>query len=295
MLAHNLKDILSIVPELKEHIKQANVEEEFPLDNRDGCLASYVRCYYLVKVAGKPVEPEIMERLEKAATLYGIKQDAVKFISAMKKYAEEKEKKAILELNKVGAEQAQRAFEHSLSGFIDIEKTAETAQELVKQYGTAITSPEVKRYAGQAYFLKEAAIQALEGRTAATGKEVFRKIAEIVQRSMAQDPTPAEVIDLCAKVTVLDKKAGLHMKGFNIYKEVLTSDLEKVASVLSVSVCGKNVPYEKIEKLGSHRISQFIGKDVAESMTGDPLHNKHVFEALPLDSQRALDNLLRYV
>src|SRR4051812_41989948 len=119
MLAHNLKDILSIIPEAKEHIKKANIEEEFPIDNKDGALASYLRAYYLVKVAGKPVDPEVMEKLEKAATLYNIKETALPFIKSMKKYAETSQLNEVSKLEELTVKQAEANFEGSLTGFFD--------------------------------------------------------------------------------------------------------------------------------------------------------------------------------
>lgn len=295
MLAHNLKEILSIVPDLKEHIKQANIEEDYPLDNKDGCVASFVRCYYLTKIANKNVGTEVMEKLEKAANLYNIKDEVMPFIEQIKKYAEEKQNGIIKSAEVLPVKAAEANFEGSLTGFFDIEKAAEEATTLMTKYSTGITSDEVKRYAGKAYFDKQAAVAALEARATFTGREIFTKIAEVVGKHMDYDSPQKEILDVCAKVTKLDKEAGLNARGFNFYKEALSVSPERVGSALTVRVAGKNVPYEKIDRLGTRRIGMYIGKDVSEQMTHDPVLNKRIIESLPLDLQRVLAGLLKNV
>lgn len=296
MLAHNLKEILSIVPELKEHIKQANIEEEFPLDNKDGCIASIVRCYYLSKVACVAVDPEIIERLTKAAQMYGINGEAAPYIQAIKKYAEVRERNALAKAEALTVKQAEAVFEGNLTGFFDVEKTSQEAKNIMEKYAEEVTSPEVKRYAGKAYFNKIAAMEALEARAAATGKQFFTKIAEIVNKTMDYDSPQKDIIDLCERVTKLDKVAGLSLKGFNFYKEALSVAPERIVNGgLTVKIAGKVYPYEKIERLGKHRIGQYIGKDVADEMTSDPVLNKRIIESLPLDLQRVMVSLLKHV
>lgn len=299
MLAHNLKEILTIVPDLKEHIKQANIEEEYPLDNKDGAIASYIRCYYLSKVAHKIVDPDVMEKLEKAAHLYNIKDQVKPFIERMKKYAEQTQFDELAKAYAVNVKEAEANFEGSLTGFFDIEKAATEAKELMTKYASTITSDAVKRYAGQAYFNKQAAIEALNARTQVTGNKVFDKIAEIVEKNMDIDSPQVEVNDICRTVTMLDKKAGLTAKGFNFYKEALSVAPERInangATILTVRVAGKPVPYEKIERLGKQRIGMYLGKDVADEMTADPALNKRIIESLPLDLQRVLAGILKSV
>jgi hypothetical protein len=299
MLAHNLKDILSIVPELQEHIKKANIEEEYPLDNKDGAVASYMRCYYLSKVAHKVVDPDVMEKLEKAAQLYNIKETVLPFIQKMKKYAEETKKEAIEKAAKLTVKEVEALFEGSLTGFFDIEKAAEEAKELMSKYASEIQSSELKRYAGKAYFIKEAAIETLETRAKLTGKEIFTKIAESVAKHMDFDSPQEAILAVCRTVTTLDKKAGLNARGFNFYKEALSVAPERVGAngttILTVKLAGKPIAYEKIERLGKRRIGQYLGKDVASEMTSDPVMNKRILESLPLDLQRVLLGILKNV
>lgn len=299
MLAHNLKEILSIVPDLKEHIKQANIEEEFPLNNKDGAIASYMRCYYLSKIACKAVDPEIVDQLIKAAHLYGIKETVEPFIQRMKKYAETKQQEELTKSEAMDVKTAEANFEGSLAGFFDIEKAASDASELMTKYAADITSESVKRYAGKAYFNKQAAIEALNARTLVCGDKVFEKIADLVEKNMDIDSPQQEINDICRTVTKLDKKAGLNAKGFNFYKEALSVAPERIntngATILAVKVAGKTVPYEKIERLGKKRIGMYLGKDIADEMTSDPVLNKRIIESLPLDLQRVLLGILKSV
>jgi len=295
MLAHNLKEIFSIVPSLKDHIKQANIEEDYPLDNKEGCLASYLRCYYLTKIAGKTVDPDIISKLEKASKLYGIAEEAKPFVDTMDKYASEKRKQLIKQAEEIPVKIAQSIFEGSLTGFFDVEKASKQAQGLMLKYAEEVTSDEVKRYAGKAYFNKKAALEALDARATASGNPVFTKVAAIIEKNMEVDSPHAEILDVCERVTQLDKKAGLLMKGFNFYKEALAVKPQRLTTALSVNICGKPCPYEKIQRLGKHRISAYLGKDVADQMTDNPVLNKRIIESLPLDLQRVLAGILKSV
>lgn len=295
MLAHNLKQILQIVPEAQDLIKKADIEQDYPLDSRDASIASYLRYIYLTKVAGKHVEVETVKQIEKAAELFNIKPIIGPLQIKLEKYAQEKFKMSLDNAQHLTVKQAEAIFEGDLAGFIDIEKAAQEAIKLDQTYGKEVTSEEVNRYVGRAFFDKRAAVGALQARSTATGKEVFNKFAEIINRSMEGTETPDVIRDICEKVVVLDKKAGLHLKGFNPYKEFLITKKASIRSILMVKVAGTQVPYEKLMKLGSHRIGQYLGKEVQASMTGDPMDDKAVIESLPLDSQRILQSLLKNV
>lgn len=296
MLAHNLKDILQIVPEAKEHIKQANIEEEFPVDNKDGALASCLRAYYLIKIAGKPVDPITMEKLQKAASLYGIQEEAKSFIQQMKKYAEFKQKESIEKMEEIPVKVAEANFEGNLTGIaFDPAQAMRSARTLMEKYAEQITSDTVKLYAGKAYFLKQAAIEGLETRAKISGNDVYTKIASLVDKAMSYDSTGNEVLNLCERVVELDKKAGLTARGFDFVKEALSVSPDRTMTALQLRIAGKTYPYEKFQRLGNHRIKQYLGKDVAAEMTHDPLVNKRIIETLPLDLQRVLASLLNNV
>jgi hypothetical protein len=296
MLAHDIKNILNILPDAQPLVKEANLEVDYPLDTKDGAIASYLRYQYRTKVAHKldGLSPETIEQIEKAAELYGIKDQVKPLVTRLEKYAQTSTQAAFTKYAEMNVKTAEFDFEGKASGFSKIPELVKEAQELCNKYGEDITSFEVLRYAGKGFFNKQAAVQALFARAQASGKEVFTKVAEIVEKSMSESSTEREVSDVLSRINQLDDKTGLSLRGFNIYKEAMLPK-EAAASILNVRVCGKQVPYEKIAMLGKERIRTYIGEDVAEGMSSDPVANKQMIEALPLSEQRLLESMLKNV
>jgi len=292
MLAHNLKDMFKVLPDLKEHVKEASFEEDYPLDNKDGALASYLRCQYLVKIAHKPVDPSILEQTKKAVNLYGMDKLAAEFDKKIDRYLVLEKQASIDKANKPSFEARVCDFEGNLTGFVDLEKVASEAEALIEE-NPDVKSEDVQRYSGRAYFNKEAAVTGLRARSYATGKDVFNKVADIVDRSMDDNPTTQSIRDVCRAVTHLDKQAGLAAKGFNFYKEALIVKVAGISSVLKINLAGKQIPYEKVARFGSGRIGSVLGDDIGSALTGNPMEDKQILETLPLDSQRVLANLFK--
>ena len=69
MLAHDLKNILTLVPSAMEHIKQASIEADYPVESPDSTIASGLRINYQIKVAHRPVDLETINLVKKAANL----------------------------------------------------------------------------------------------------------------------------------------------------------------------------------------------------------------------------------
>ena len=274
MLAHNLKDILSLIPEAFELVKQASLEEDFPTDNKDSVCASYLRIGYLTKVAHKSVSPETVEFVTKAAMLYGVKDKmdelSLAFNPKMEKSASER------------SEELQVEFEASLNGFMSIEKTASIAERLSDEF--THQSEQVRRYSGNAWLNKEAAVKTLANRYYATKNADFVKIAKLVGESVREDDF-SSIRDVCRTVTQLDKRAGLDVIGFNFYREALMTKEAEMKTCLAINLAGNSVPYEKIEALGKERIGSLVGADVSKAMTGGPVNDKYVLESLPRDLQ----------
>ncbi len=70
MLAYDVKNILALIPEAEPMIKQATVEEDYPIDSKASYLASSLRFTYLTKIAGRQVDYDAYEALEKGARVY---------------------------------------------------------------------------------------------------------------------------------------------------------------------------------------------------------------------------------
>lgn len=285
MLAHNIKDILTIVPEALGLVKSASLEEEFPVNSKDSAIASFLRVEYLEKVACKPVDTATKELVKKAAHLYGVLDQATKLaskLSIIEKTASSKEETMMVK---------QAEFEGSIGGFLSITKTAEAARALSDTYGEDITSDEVKRYSGRGFLNKEASLVTLANRYHATKDPSFVKVARIASTIKENDFDSIQA--LCDTVTSLDKKAGLDLIGFNFYKEALFTKEAQLVSSMYVNLAGENVPYEKILRFGKERIGATLGKDIAADFTESPVDNKAMLEALPRDLQVMLKSLVK--
>lgn len=292
MLAHTLKNVLTLVPEAMEFVKQASLEQDFPTDNRDSAAASYLTAAYLTKVAGKVLDVDLLKHLEKAATLYDVKKEMDKYIPRFSQMTKQASEKELLGMVKA----AEAMFEGNLCGFLNIEKAAERATELTSQYGDLITSDEVKRYAGHAYLNKSAAVQSLANRYYATKQTnpTFVKIARLINDSVREDDF-LSIRDICNSVALLDKQAGLDIIGFNPFKEFLITKQAALSKGLTVTLAGKEHPYTKVASLGKDRICDYLGKEAAAGLTGDCVNDKYVLESLPRSSQVMLSNVLKNV
>ena len=215
----------------------------------------------------------------------------------MKKFsAIEKQASTVEDPLSIGVKQAEANFEGNLSGFgfLGIEKIASAAKDMFDRYGDAVTSDQVKRYAGRAYLNKEAAVLSLANRYHASKDTDFVKIAQMVVNSVRENDFD-NIGRICETVTSLDKKAGLDIIGFNFYKEALLTKQSELASSLKVNLAGTSVPWESIQKFGKERIASTMGKDIADGLTGDPANDKAVLESLPIDLQKMLASLVKGV
>src|ERR1700745_4179518 len=88
MLAYTLNNILELIPEILPLVKQASVDEEFPIDNRDSVLASALQLKYFEKIAYEPVDFTTLEKVAFAVKTYGIKDQVDKLSTEMVKAAE---------------------------------------------------------------------------------------------------------------------------------------------------------------------------------------------------------------
>jgi len=288
MLAHNLKEVLQLVPEVLPLVKKASLEKDFPTDSSDSVVASYMTAHYLTKVAGKYVPLETICKLEKAASLYGVKDaldSLLPKLTPMVKQATAEETLSMVKFAEVD-------FESNLGMYLNVQDMANKASELMSKFSSMITSKEVKRYSGNAYLNKEAAVVALGNRYhASKGKSVeFVKIAQIVANTNEDDFN--SIKQICAAVTTLDKQAGYDLIGMNFYKEALITK-EAALKDLEVKLAGRSIPYTKVSTFGKDRVGAYIGEDVAKSLTGDPFTDKAILESLPMDLQSILAKVIK--
>lgn len=285
MLAHNLKEILTLAPEAMQFVKQASLEQEFPIDNKDSVCASYLRVNYLTKVANKKVDKETEDLITKAAMLYDVKPKLDQIVNTS--FAPKLEKTASEKAGDLLAE-----LVTSVDGFMSIEKTASLAERIQDEFPDH-TNELVDRYSGNSYLNKQAAFLTLGNRYHATKDESFIKVAQLVDT--LKDHNPSINRQICQTVSQLDKQAGLDVIGFNFYKEAMVSKKAAMGSISMVNLAGTQVPFEKITRLGNERISSLIGGDVSKELKGCPVGDKYVLEALSRDLQLILVAALKGV
>lgn len=279
MLAYNIKEILTLIPEAQDLIKSASVEEEFPTDSKDSVCASYLRVGYLTKVANKRVDPEITSLITKAAMLYGVKDQLDKLSLG---FSPKLEKSASEQIGDLAGE-----FEYSLNSHLNLEKTAELAEKIYDLSGGEVSDDRIKRYSGNAYLNKQAAVQTLANRYHATKQDHFVKIARLVADSVKENDFDS-IKKICQTVTFLDKQAGLDILGFNFYKEALITKQAAMTSGLTINLAGQPIPYTKIAAFGKSRLTSVLGPDLAKELKDSPVDDKYVLESLPRDIQLML-------
>lgn len=292
MLAHSIKPILELVPEAREFIKLASVDQDYPVNNRDSCIASAMALKYHECVDGRPVDIFAIEKVAKAIELYNVTEQVkdlnYKLIkSAHSKLVEDHRDHAGEYLTK------EASFEGAQTGFVDITELAEKASDLYKEASAKKVEPSdsVKRYSGHGYLDKKAAVEALAARYQATSNVGFAKIASALGRMDTLTLKPETVYDVAYTVSCMDKEAGLCAKGFNFFNEAVMT--KSAASAMQITLMNKPYAYEDVLRLGSSRISQYLGKDVADELDKGPANAKAVLETLPMDMQQILCSLLK--
>jgi hypothetical protein len=249
---------------------------------------------YKLRISGQAVDNEDMVKISSALTAYNLEDTVKDLVGKMV----ERNKDALVKQASMETPDTymtkQAGFEGDLTGFVDLPEMVKQAEVLFKNAAVLGVNPsrEVRRYACDAYLVKEAALGALGARFQATKNDVFVKLAAALSKEAEVMPPSKLVTSLCATVTGLDKKAGLLARGFNFYKEVL---IEKEAAVNSmmVKVAGKDYHLQKVLALPSNYVDDYLGKGFMKEACGDPGSAKAMIESLPMDSQHVLATILK--
>lgn len=295
MLAYSIKPILALIPESYDMIKKASVEEDFPTDSKDSVIASALQLSYMTKIAKTYVDPDISQKVKDAVTMYQVQEEVEALSNQMTKAASFNEAESRRD-KKAEYIEKQAMFDGSLCLSFDPLSKASEAQQLWKEaQALKLDSAEsVQRYSGHMYLDKQAAIDSLSTRAYLSGSDAFTKIAEFIE-SVEPLYMPQELVAaFCHDVSLMDKEAGLHMRGFNIYKEALRTP-EMVKKALNIKLCNKDVPYEKFAMLGRDRMAHYVGEDIAKELDTSPVHFKQAAEALPKDLQQIMYNMSKNV
>jgi hypothetical protein len=284
MLAHTLKPILELVPEALPMIKQAHVDEEFPLSNRDSCIASALCVNYAAKISGDTIAFPILEKVAKAVKLYNVEDQIKAFTDKMVATVQEKKASTLLPGNYMDK---QANFEGDFTGFSDVLEQSQKAEALYKEAKALGIEPsdQVKRYSGHAFLVKEAAVKSLAVRYHKTNDAGYVKLAAAVNKANEFGLKSETIVDLCRTVSEMDKAAGLTM---DFFKETLVTKEAEALDSVTVRLRGKEVPLNSIIALGEKRLAGYLGTEITREMADGPMNFKAALEALPIDSQQLL-------
>ena len=283
MSIHTIREVINYVPEAYDMMKQAHVEKEFPTNSKDSTAMSALEIEYLTKVAQQRVAEDIVDRVNTAVELYGIKDDITKLAKTMVNRVNEKQASEVDYEQEV--RMAEEYVESQCSGLFDLEKVASTSENLYDEYSDYVESDTVKRYAGAGKLIKEAAELALVSRYKNSGNDEFMKIARLIHNTDVNKLDTEDNRAIAQQVSQLDKQAGLY--GYDFYKDAFLVKEADLASSLQVQLAGKKIPVEKIITTAPS-LSGAIGEDVAQQLTGDPEEVKAIAESLPLDLQKII-------
>ena len=295
MIGYTLKQILTLVPEALPFVKQASIEQEYPLSTKSDCAASALRINYELYIEKKAVDSDMLEKVADAVTAYGIEDEIGKLTNLLR--TRKPIEKTAAEVQTQVLYEKQASFECSLNdyrGIPDIEalrKQAEVISDECRSSGIE-SNDAVKLYSGDMYMSKSAAYDALQARFHLTQDPVFVKIASALSKEESVLKPSPMVRSLCRVVTGLDKKAGLHAMGFNFYKEALIKE-SAAFDTMTVMLCGKPVPLQSILRVSPHHLNNYMGKDFNTELHSDPSIAKAMIEALPLDMQNVLLTIVK--
>jgi len=284
MLAHTLKPILELVPEALPMIKQAHVDEEFPLSNRDSCIASALCVNYAAQVSGNPIALNVLEKVAKAVKLYNVESQIKTLTDKMVAVVHEKKAAAVLPGEYMDK---QANFEGDFTGFTDVLEQSAKAENLYKEAKALGIEPsdQVKRYSGHAFLVKEAAVKSLAVRYHKTNQAGYVKLAAAINKANEFNLKPETVVDLCRTVSEMDKAAGLTM---DFFKETLVTKQAEALDSMTVRLRNKEIPLNNILALGEKRLASYLGTEITREMNDGPMNFKAALESLPIDSQQLL-------
>jgi hypothetical protein len=299
MLAHTLKSILTLVPEALPMVKKASVDQEFPLDNKDSCIATALQMKYFEKVAFAPVDFTTLEKVAKAVNLYGVGAQVADLTNLMVKAASnQRSQKELMAKDNYMLKEASYVGDLSTMSVSQRSEGAEYLYDLAKQYEVT-PHDSVVLYSGHAGFDKAAAVKSLTVRYNETKNMDFVKVANVIAKAVDDKDSrltePENLVKIANFISRTDEKLGLQFHGFDFFKESFHVKEAAFNSSVSIKLCNQQVPYTKIAAVGKDRIAEYIGKDVADEFERGPENFKTVAETLPQDLQRVLMDLTKNV
>ncbi len=262
-----ISKVLEQAPELAPLVKEANSWEEFPVENLSQATFSYILSNYLEKTAEIY---DIPEHVKRAAKVFKLQNPEVNRIidKLVNKNLPKLEESSFQALNEKQAEE-----------FL-LEKSASDLSDMAGRLGYSFENPELAIRSGQRGFEKQAAVELLEGRVAASEDPryalLIEKLAEMREWSEKDSWVVGQAVEK------LDRETGLHTWGFNFCKEAAVH-----RSALLVRLAKKDVPVETLLR-ARKQMEDMVG----EKLPDNPQELKTVVETLPLDLRGLIERHL---
>ncbi len=258
-------------------------------------IASSLAIEYALTVDRVPVDRTVMEKVAYAVEAFGVTDEVATLKQSLAAKINQLEKKASAQSEGSWlTKQAQ--FLGELSFAKDIPVLVKQAEELFAEITAQGQTPceEILQYSGNAYLSKEAALGALQARYQLTRNETLLKIASAL--SLQNDFLEAGPLarNLCSTLTEMDKEAGLHIKGFDFYKETMVTKSAAISNSM-VQLGNGSYPMSKIAQIPESYLKSYMGDEFAQEMQSDPNSARAMVESLPMDMKNVLVSLLKNV
>mgnify|MGYP003120534012 CR=1 FL=1 len=309
----HLKNILEDIPQIREHIKEAQVGEDvrdrtsssafadtynkrFPLASKADAILSKA---YATKVAN--LAPEVMDKIDVALKIYDVSEDLFK--SEKVAYAPEEPQYLVASQSKlpIYSSTQTKVAEYHLSKHIHKLKPStlgDAAVKLVKHASSRgeEVSLDTLKYAGLVQTDISEASNWIEARAykAEDPKhtEAYTKLSSIVS-NLDNTTSRDQLIKIANTLENLDSLSGLDKYYHrNLPDSISTIFNTKTAMAPSVEMAGKQIGLEKLLAIDPSVYGDILGSDIVEEITenGEIDSQKliEVFETLPADMKQLL-------
>lgn len=276
-----LRNVLLLVPEIAPLVKQASLEEAFPVYTRDDAVVSALKAEYLLKIAHQPMHQEDYARIQMAVALHHAGDMVKAAADQMLSNTEVLTKQASSEEGLV--KQAEHLIEDSLCGLSpNLDAASAAARNLVTRYGDLVKSATVRRLGGGDEFHDAYARAALYQREVLCPGFGYGDIGDALEKTAGI--TRSQACNVSETVRKLDEASGLRFQGWDFYHDAWITK-QALTSSLMIRLAGREVPIESILPLP---ISSMLGEDIGKAVNGHPAEAKAVLESLPLPQQSLL-------
>jgi len=266
-----ISELLTEFPELSPLVKAAESWDDFPTDTDAQVIFSFALANHMEKSAQIY---DIPEHVKRAVAVGKIRNPEITRI--VDGIAQKQLPKMQARSNEALTKEA--SVPSIVAEEFYMEKSAAELRDIADTYGHQFHTPELAIKAGQKGFSKEAAIESLQSRCAASGDKRYEQLVDMLEKT-AGDLSTERCATLGAAMDILDRETGLASYGFNFAKEAAQRRSE-----LPVKLDKKTASIEEL--LQKH---QHLENIVGDKLPKDPHELKAVMETLPLDLKRLVE------